>query len=234
MPKYELSASERAYREIRRRILGMDMAPNSPANEARLAVSLGMSRTPVREALTRLSTEGLIDLRARAGTIVSPIRPEAVRTAQFVRETLELRILREAASSSDRKAHFRIGQTIEEQKFAVAQADVDDFYGADDRMHRLFCELAGREPVWLVISDAKKHMDRVRRLSLREADLGELLEDHVQIVDAICAGDEAAARGVMKAHLRRVLADLDRMTGKHPEYFELSGKSLGRREGAVP
>ena len=221
MPKIALPAAERAYQEIRRRILAIEMAPNTPASEVKLAASLGMSRTPVREALTRLSTEGLIDLRARAGTIVSPIRPEAVRTAQYVREALELRILREAARSSDKGALFRINQAVEEQEFAISQSNVGQFYLADDKMHRAFCELAGREDVWFVVSDAKKHMDRVRRMSLREIKLQVLLDDHLRIVTAISAHDDRAACEVMKTHLRRVHGDLDRLIAKHPRYFEL-------------
>ena len=85
----EIPAGERAYREIRRRIVSLDLKPNQAIGELFLADDLSMSRTPVREALTRLSGEGLIDFRSRAGTIVAPIRLEAVRSAQYVREKLE-------------------------------------------------------------------------------------------------------------------------------------------------
>ena len=224
MSRIELSAGERAYREIRRRILSLEMAPNTPASEVQLADYLNMSRTPVREALTRLSSEGLVDFRARAGTIVSPIRLEDVTIAQFVRETIELRILRIAAQSSDKRALFTISQSIEEQKFAISQSDMDQFFVADDKMHRALCELAGREAVWLVVSDAKKHMDRVRRMSLQYSDLSVLLEDHKQIAAAIRFGNEAAACEVMTTHLRRVMLDLDRLAERRPEYFEKTDK----------
>ena len=222
MSRIELSAGERAYREIRRRILSLEMAPNTPASEVQLADYLNMSRTPVREALTRLSSEGLVDFRARAGTIVSPIRLEDVTIAQFVRETIELRILRIAAQSSDKRAMFAISQSIEEQKFAISQSDMDQFFVADDKMHRALAtgELTGREAVWLVVSDAKKHMDRVRRMSLQYSDLSVLLEDHKQIAAAIRFGNEAAACEVMTTHLRRVMLDLDRLAERRPEYFD--------------
>ena len=196
------------------------MLPNTPASEVQLALSLNMSRTPVREALTRLSIEGLVDLRARAGTIVSPIRPEAVRIAQFVRETMELRILQIAVQSSDNQALFSIDQAILEQEFAIAQSDVDHFFRADDKMHRAFRKLAGREAVWLVISDAKRQMDRVRRMSLQDADLSDLLEDHRQIVAAIKFANVSAACDLMTVHLNRVMVDLDRLAAKYPDYFE--------------
>ncbi len=225
MPRIELSAGERAYREIRRRIVSLEMAPSTPASEVQLADFLKMSRTPVREALTRLSSEGLVDFRARAGTIVSPIRLEAVRTAQFVRESLELRVLQEAVRSSNQQALFNISQSIEEQKFAISQSDIDYFFRTDDKMHRALCSLAGREAVWFVVSDAKKHMDRVRRMSLRDADLSVLLDDHLQIVAAVTFGNESSACEIMRTHLRRVMSDLDRLVAKHPDYFELQEES---------
>ena len=228
--KVELSAGERAYREIRRRIVSLEMAPNTPASEVQLADYLKMSRTPVREALTRLSGEGLIDFRARAGTIVSPIRLQAVRTAQYVRETIELHILQEAAHSSNKRALFNINQSIEEQKFAISQSDIDHFFRADDKMHRSLCELAGREAVWHVLSDAKKHMDRVRRMSLRDIDLTVLLGDHLQILAAMTFRNELAACAVMKTHLRRVLSDLDRLVARNPEFFEIPDEAEARPE----
>ncbi len=221
MARIELSAGERAYREIRLRILSLEMPPNASANEVQLAEFLKMSRTPVREALTRLSGEGLVDFRARAGTFVSPIRPKAVRAAQFVRETMELRILRIAAQSSDKQALFTIGQAIEEQKFAISQSDVDLFFRADDKMHQAFCALAGWDAVWFVISDAKKHMDRVRRMSLKDADLSVLLGDHERIAAAVNFGNVSSACDDMTIHLRRVMKDLDQLAAKYPDYFEL-------------
>ena len=228
VPRIELSAGERAYREIRRRIVSLEMLPNTPASEVQLADYLKMSRTPVREALTRLSGEGLVDFRARAGTMVSPIRLEAVQTAQYVRETLELRVLGTAARSSDNQALFNISQSIEEQKFAISQSDMDHFFLADDKMHRALCALAGREAVWFVVSEAKTHMDRVRRMSLQDIDLSVLLDEHQQIAASVTFGNESAACSVMKTHLRRVMTDLDRLAVKHPEYFELQDGTEAR------
>ena len=184
-----------------------------------------MSRTPVRKALTRLSSEGLVDFRAKAGTVVSPIRLQAVRTAQFVRESLELRVLQEAVRPSNQQALFDINQSIEEQKFAISQYYIDYFFRTVDKMHRALCSLGGREAVWLVVSDAKKHMDQVRRMSLRDADMSVLLDDHLQIVAAVTFGNESAAREIMRTHLRRMMSDLDRLVVKHPDYFELQDET---------
>ena len=167
----KISAAEHCYRSLSQKIIRLELKPNEPVGEHALADLLGVSRTPVREALSRLSAEGLVDLRSRAGVVVAPIRMDAVRTAQFVREHLELAIVAEAARQSNRRILLGIRQTIEEQELAVAEDNPDLFFECDERMHALYCNLAGRDGVWGFISDAKKHMDRVRRLSLQAGQL---------------------------------------------------------------
>lgn len=218
----EIPAGERAYHEIRGRIVSLDLKPNQAIGELFLAEDLCMSRTPIREALTRLSGEGLVDFRARAGTIVAPIRLEAVRAAQYVREKLELAIIEEATQTQSNRAIFNIRQAIEEQRFAISEGDTALFFEADEQMHRSFSQMIGRGGVWKIISESKKHMDRLRRLSLEGTDLGVLLKDHQDILAAVEGGNATDARTVMKVHLRRAMEDVDRLSERHSEYFDLS------------
>ena len=218
----EIAAGERAYREIRRRIVSLDLKPNRAIGEVFLAGELGMSRTPVREALMRLSIEGLVDFRARAGTIVAPIRLEAVRMAQYVREKLELAIIEEATQVNSRSALFHIRQFIDEQRFAISENDLSMFFSADERMHQQFSKMVGRDAVWAYISEAKKHMDRIRRLSLEDIDLDLLLDDHEKLLLAVTEGDEVRARAVMTEHLRRAMGDIDRLAAQNSSYFEFT------------
>lgn len=216
----KISAAEYCYRELSRKIIRLELKPNEPIGEHALADLLGVSRTPVREALSRLGTEGLVDLRARAGVVIAPIRMEAVRTAQFVREHLELAILADAAQQSNRRALLGIRQAIEEQELAVAEDNPDLFFECDERMHSLYCNLAGRVGVWAFIADAKRHMDRVRRLSVQAGQLDQLVQDHQIILDAVTAGDVRAAQEVMRLHLRRVMSDLSELAKQFSAYFE--------------
>lgn len=216
----EHSAGERAYRTIRGLIVSLEFKPNQAIGEKYLAELLGMSRTPIREALTRLSGEELVEFRSRAGTIVSPIRIEAVQSAQFVREKLELAIIEEATLQSTAQFRFKIRQAIDEQTFAIDEGNAALFFASDERMHQTFCDMVSRNSIWSVISDAKKHLDRVRRLSLQETDLSLLLNDHARLLAAIESGDSVKAQQVMKTHLRRVMEDLDRLVELYHDYFE--------------
>lgn len=224
-----LSAAERCYRILSRKIVSLDLKPNEPVGEQLLAEMLGVSRTPVREALSRLSAEGLVDLRARSGGLVSPIRPDAVRAAQFVRGHLEVAVIADAAKGSSKRIMLALRQAIEEQELAIAEGNPDLFFQADERMHYLFCCLAGREGVWSFISDAKKHMDRVRRLSVHNGHLDELVNDHLALVDAVFAGEVARSQELMRTHLSRVLTNVEEFAERFPQYFEAAGKGEAPR-----
>lgn len=216
----KISAAEHCYRTLSHKIVSLELKPNEPVGEQALAKMLGVSRTPVREALSRLSAERLVDLRARAGVIIAPIRLDAVRTAQFVREKLEMAIVAEAAAQSNRRILLGIRQAIEEQELAIYENSPELFFDADERMHGLFCALAGRESVWSFISDAKKHMDRLRKLSIQSGHMDVLVEDHRRLTEAVATADAAGAATVMQLHLRRVLDDLPDIRRSFPQFFE--------------
>ena len=198
----------------------MELAPCTSLEEQKLAGELGVSRTPVREGLVRLAAEGLVDLIPNRGAFVAPIRTEAVRTAQFIRESLEVALALEAANRIDAIGELRLRQAIEEQKLAELQGEVELFYLSDERMHRSITEIAGRPLVWSHIEDAKIQMDRVRRLTLQDlSSFAALIEQHEQIVAAIRERKRARIRSAMTGHLRNVLPDLDALKIRHPEYF---------------
>jgi len=86
--------SPQIYERLRRAITTLELAPSESVSEKDLAQKLGVSRTPVREALIRLADEGLIDVLPQRGTFVAPIRLQDVEDAQFIREALEVAVVR--------------------------------------------------------------------------------------------------------------------------------------------
>ena len=218
--RHHPASSQQIYISLKKRIRSVELAPCTSLEEQRLAGELGVSRTPVREGLVRLAAEGLVDLIPNRGAFVAPIRTEAVKTAQFIRESLEVALALEAAKRIDAIGELRLRQAIEEQKLAELQGEVELFYLSDERMHRSITEIAGRPLVWSHIEEAKIQMDRVRRLTLQDlSSFAALIEQHEQIVEAICTKNRARIRSSMTAHLRNVLPDLDALKVRHPEYF---------------
>ncbi|MCR9138740.1 MAG: GntR family transcriptional regulator [Alphaproteobacteria bacterium] len=216
-----LPTSIHVYREIRARILSLELAPNVHLGEQGLADDLKVSRTPIREALGRLSAEGLVEMYPRRGAVVAPIRLKAVRTAQFVRETLEAAIVRQAAERATSRGVFPLLQTIEEQKLAERENEPSLFYAADEKMHRQICVLADQEAAWQLIEDAKTHMDRIRKLTLQPRKISELIDDHEYIVDAVRQKNADKAEKRVRTHLQTILPGLESLMDQYPDYFDI-------------
>lgn len=194
--------SERAHRAVMAMILSGELAPNEVIAERQLALQLGISRTPLREAIRRLEGERLLE-RQRSGTLVVRALPiEEYISILHVRRVLE----GEAASL----AAGRIPAPELERLRARAQAVLDLPHDAavpeahdDEDLHRLIAAAAGNPVLEEMIRNLRTRtsMFRFGRLPTRRHDV---IREHLAIVDALASGDAAAARGAMEQHLEQV------------------------------
>jgi len=215
------SVRAQAYAILREAIVTLRLEPGHPISENELAAELGVSRTPVREAIIRLAGEGLVEVFPQRGSVVSRISVREVREAQFIREALERAALPHAAGRLGPAAAAGLDAILAEQRDARAGGDVARFLAADGALHRAFTEIGGHHRLWTVIGTAQGHLHRVRWLSPPTPDrIGELIDQHAAIVAAIARGDLATADAVLTAHLRLVLDGLDRLADQHPHLFE--------------
>jgi DNA-binding GntR family transcriptional regulator len=202
--------SDQAYEALRGMIVGGEMPPETRISEPELTLRLGISRTPLREALLRLAQDGLVSIYPQSGSFVAPIRLEEVEEAQFVREHLECAIIRELGAGIDRRGLASLRSLLTHQQEACDEGDFERFYTLDEALHAEFCAIAGRPGVWRLIERSKVHMDRVRRLSLPIAlQVPRLIAQHRAIVEAVGNGNAGAAEAALRAHLREVFATID-------------------------
>jgi DNA-binding GntR family transcriptional regulator len=205
------------YQDLRRRITTGEYLPLLSISENELAATFGVSRTPVREALSKLEEDGLISIMPQYGTFVAPISAAQVASAQFVREALECAAVAEAAPRCEPEDAARLRAQVAAQNTAASEIT---FFEADERMHRELMTLAGQETAWHVVMAAKVNLDRIRHLSARYVTKRQaILVEHRDIVDRVVARDGAGASGAMRAHLRGVFASTERMMEMHPEFF---------------
>ncbi|HEY0120295.1 MAG TPA: GntR family transcriptional regulator [Rhizobium sp.] len=194
------------YERVRRAITTLAMLPSEALSEKELSLQLGVSRTPVREALIRLADEGLIDILPQRGSFVAPIRIKDVEEAQFIREALEVAVVKRLTGQCSPQFLADVKANLARQEIAVANEDGDLFLELDEAFHRSFCEEAGLSKSWRVIQTVKLQMDRVRYLSLPDpGHLQTLLVQHWEIVNAMEQKAPEAASSAMAAHLREVL-----------------------------
>lgn len=216
-----LPIAPQVYERLRRAITSLAMLPSEALSEKDLSLQLGISRTPVREALIRLADEGLIDILPQRGSFVAPIRLRDVEEAQFIRESLEVAVVRRLAQSCAPRAMAELKGNLVEQAAAVAVDDRGRFLDLDEAFHRGLCEAAGLLKSWRVIQSVKLQMDRVRYLSLPEpGHLQMLLAQHRHILNAVEAGDVEAAGESMTAHLQEVLRTAQELTQRQAHLIE--------------
>jgi DNA-binding GntR family transcriptional regulator len=209
------------YAALRDAIVSTELEPGRQISENEIADMLGVSRTPVREALARLRDDQLVQIVPQLGTFVSRISVAGVDDAQFLREALECSAVRLAAQRVDAADVAALGVLIKHQEAARDAADASAFFVLDDELHSTLCELSGRPIAWTIVARANGHLNRVRRLSLAEPRyIAEMIEEHKAVVDAVGAGDPDAAEDALRHHLRMVLSDLPTIRRDHPDYFE--------------
>jgi len=214
------SAREAVLRTLRRRIVRSELPPGSPIAEKEVSAELGISRTPVREALMLLREEGLVQVFPQLGTFVTRISLERVRQSQFIREALECASLGEALGRAGAQDHREVAAVLDEQRAAIRALDYDAFFELDDAFHRRLMKVAGRDDVWPEVSSAKTHLDRARRLSLPLPNvLSRLYEEHAAIAHGLAVGDATLSIGSLRTHLRAVFADVDEIRSARPEFF---------------
>jgi DNA-binding GntR family transcriptional regulator len=214
-------ARAHVYTALRDAIVAGQLEPGRQISENELAARLGVSRTPIREALQRLREERLVAVVPQYGTFVTHISESAVSDAQFVREALECAAIRGTALRARDQDLAALEGIIRRQDAAREANDSDSFYVLDDELHQLLCDLSGHDIAWSLSQRAKGHLNRIRRLSMPEPGyMMEMIGEHRAVVAAVAAHDPDEAEQTLRHHLRMVLSTLPAIREQHPDYFE--------------
>jgi len=198
-----LSSQARVADELRQAIIRGELAPKSQVSEAALAAEHGVSRTPIREALKQLETEGLVRIVPRVGTFVTaPSWPDIVELAQ-VREMLEGLGARLTAQRSDQAVVRTLRHAVENLRNAVDSEDIDRIYVADTDFHDAVVIGSGSRKLLQFYRQLMNQM-AYQRLAYRQTDIDPAWTDeHAGILEAIVARDADAAEYAMREHIRR-------------------------------
>jgi DNA-binding GntR family transcriptional regulator len=205
---------------LRDEIVTMALKPGDVISESDIAGRYGVSRQPVREAFIRLAQQGLLLIRPKRATVVKKISPDGVRQSRFIRESIEVEIIRRVAGNPGEDAGAVLAKLIEEQEVASAAGDSRRFHVLDELFHRTLARLAGVEYAWQLIDDHKMQLDRVRYLTLGVSSTQRAIAEHKLIAAAVGRGDPAAAEAAMRDHLARAETLLTQTISDFPDYFE--------------
>jgi DNA-binding GntR family transcriptional regulator len=215
------TAASRIYGDLRAELVSLVRRPGEAISEAEIALSYGVSRTPVREAILKLSDEGLVDIFPQSGIIVSRIRIAALPETIVVRRALEETTARMAAERATASQILALHSGVERQREADAAQDRDAFHQADESFHATIAEIAGYPGIWKLILQVKVNVDRFRQLTLPHAGrMATVITEHENILAAIEAHDADRAAVAMTKHIERLLGDIAALRHINPEFFD--------------
>ncbi len=211
-----ITSSERVVASVREMILDGRLTAGSRLGEVELAVRLGVSRTPVREALTRLGAEGLVELSPNRGARVATWTRAEIEAIFDLRSALEPRLTALAvgnATAQDIEELDGLARTMLEVGLPGRTQDLDALVPLNRSFHGRLVELAGHSALANALSAAVKTPLQLRNFhTYDERSMRRSLAHHVEIVDALRAGDPVWATSVMTAHIHSARAVMLRAT----------------------
>lgn len=233
----EASKADLVHRQLKEEIELGELTPGTPLSELWLVERTGASRTPVREALRRLATEGLVDLAPRQGARVSRVSLQSVRDLFDFRALLEPTAIRQATEAAAAEADLRKAFAAMRSEFArtvrrvPSQARSRAFYELADRFDWAIIGATRNEHLRRTIAELRPHTARLRNLSHVDPQRVEVsVAEHLRMCDALLAGDADEAAAAVSDHLAQSLATIFRNLGRGPaEGVELLGGTFSAR-----
>ncbi|MDT0176071.1 GntR family transcriptional regulator [Pantoea sp. RRHST58] len=222
---YTITTSEpvnqQIYRYLRKDIVTCVIQPGSLLSEKEVSARFNVSRQPVREAFIKLAEAGLVQVLPQRGTFVRKISARRVADGRFIREAVEVSVVRRAALEIEPVALLALEHNLQLQKMAAARHDSQAFLSLDDEFHRLIAESINCLLAWETVENIKAAMDRVRFLTLSEVSPPDsLIEQHEEILSALKNHDADAAEAAMRRHLQEMIFSITPIAERNSEWFE--------------
>ena len=224
--RYAETARDYALRVLKANIISMDLEPGAMVSENELSALMGLSRTPVREALMDLAKCRVVDVLPQRGSRIALIDYALVEEARFAREVLEVAILdlvcaqATPADIAQLRQNVRLQTLVQEPGMEKAQSMME----LDDAFHQMLFRIAQKENTYSMLCSMTIHFDRVRSLSLGVVKDSKIIADHQAICEAVAARDAQRARKIMTEHLGRVKVDEATIRRAYPQYIKEQAK----------
>jgi DNA-binding GntR family transcriptional regulator len=198
-----LTLWQRVHEHLRQEILDNRLPPGTELNEVALSRSLGVSRGPVREALGRLASEGLVTIRPRRGAVVTALSAQEFLAAYQVREALETLAIKLAVPRLGPGELAQLQALVDEMVALADAEDVEGFFRANAAFHATFVEASGNAMLQETMSRLLGQMGRyqMRSVALRGS-LRRSTVEHKAILRAVRAGDAEKAVRLLGEHIR--------------------------------
>ncbi|MGL4237824.1 GntR family transcriptional regulator [Tabrizicola sp.] len=223
LAEFSGSLGQRVYQTLRQAILSLAYRPGEILRKPDICDALGVSRSPVADAVARLQAEGLVDVVPQAGTFVARFSMQEIREGAFLREAIEVAAIERVAERITDDQLQLLRRNITVQTALVADGDIPGFYAMDAAMHELLLSFTGFPKLALVAETAWAHVNRARQLILPvPGRVQATLAEHKAILAALEKRDPPAARAAIQAHLRQLITYLEPLERDRPDLFNPS------------
>jgi len=221
LDRFSGSLGQRVYQTLREAILSLAYRPGEILRKPEICEALGVSRSPVADAVARLASEGLVDVVPQAGTFVARFSMEEIREGAFLREAIEVAAAERVAETVTEDQLTQLRRNLTVQAALIADGDVPGFYQTDAQMHELILSFTGFRKLAQVSETAWLHVNRARQLILPvPGRITATLDEHRAILAALEARDPDAARVATRAHLRQLITYLEPLERDRPDLFD--------------
>lgn len=214
------SGRDYALRNIKENIVNLELAPGSQISESELAAEMGLSRTPVREAIIELSRVKIIEIRPQKKSTVALIDYELVDESRFMRNLMECAVVELVCDMAAPADLERLEANVKLQNFYLDNCYNDQLMALDNQFHGILFEIARKNQIFAMMQNITIHFDRVRSMALSAVKSTKIVHDHADILQAIRDRDPKAAKELMEAHLSRYKIDAAPIREAYPQYFK--------------
>ena len=215
------SLAQKVYSSLREAILCLNLRPGDILRKPEICEMLGVSRSPVSEAVARLAGEHLVQVVPQAGTYVARLSLAEVREGAFLREALEVAAVERVAGQITEDQLVLLRRNLRLQAALLHDGDIAGFYQQDAAMHELILSFTGFRRLAALADSAWVHVNRARQFILPQPGrIEQTLLEHEAIAAALEARDPDAARAATRAHLGKLIGILEPLAQNRPDLFE--------------
>lgn len=212
---------EFALRNLRENIIQLKLEPGTMLSENELATAMGLSRTPVREALLELSKVNIVEVYPQKGSAISLIDDEQVEESLFMREVLERAVVERCCQVATPEDIKKLREHVDLQRYYMQRTCTEHQYlQMDNEFHQMLFMVAGKPHVFDMMRNMAIHLDRIRALTLNNIPQTDVIEKHALIVDAIEKGDVEGGMTHMKQHITRFHTVDEELHSRFASYYK--------------
>lgn len=210
MTAQKSSLRDQVFQKLRKDILSGRYQPGDELVESTVGKELGVSRTPVREAIRQLELEGLVELIPNKGTVVNGISVKDVKDIYSIRSKLEGLCAGWAARYRTEDELERLEETVYLSKFHAQKEHYEQVFELDSRFHEILYEASHSKILAHTLSDFHQYVQKARRLSITSRVRSKNSnEEHEKILEAVRDGDEKRAEDLATQHILNTITNLE-------------------------